>query len=136
MYFQKRAVPITLLALSVGFFCTGAYGQSETRSICVAPSSAETPQRCAPGLCAGGELSLRIDRLPIQPWPKSESARVSVLNTTKLHRVVIYRAEKAQQSFAFRFFDFKSSSPCLFLNDLYWTAQLWESKKAPWCNCR
>jgi Predicted membrane protein (DUF2207) len=24
----------------------------------------------------------------------------------------------------------------LFLNDLYWTAQVWESKDTPWCKCR
>jgi len=72
----------------------------------------------------------------MQPWPKSESMKVDGLSTTARHRVVIYRAGKAQQSFTFRFSDFESSSPCLFLNDLYWTAQLWERKKAPWCKCR
>jgi hypothetical protein len=58
------------------------------------------------------------------------------LSTTARHRVVIYRAGKAQQSFTFHFADFKSPTPCLFLNDLYWTAQLWESKQAPWCKCK
>ena len=58
------------------------------------------------------------------------------LSTEARHRVVIYRGEKPQQSFSFRFSDFKSRKPCLFLNDLYWTAQLWEPEKAPWCKCR
>jgi hypothetical protein len=37
------------------------------------------------------------------------------LSAAARHRVVIYRAGKAQQSFTFRFSDFKSSMPCLFL---------------------
>jgi hypothetical protein len=43
---------------------------TETRSLCVPPNSAETPQRCgaAPGLCVSGKLSLRIDRFPARPW--------------------------------------------------------------------
>ena len=127
-----------LLAL-IGFTILAGpmYGQSETRSLCVAPNSGETPQRCgaAPGLCASGEISLRIDRLSAEPWPKSKSAKIDGLSADERHRVVIYRAGKAQQSFAFRFSDFKSATPCLFLNDLYWTAQLWESKRAPWCKC-
>jgi hypothetical protein len=135
MHAWRRAVPITLLLLAICLFCSDVYGQSETGSICVAPNSAETPQRCAPGLCAGGALSLRFDYQPVQPWPESESIKVTGLSATERHRVVIYRARKAQQSFTFRLADFKSSSPCLFLNDLYWTAQLWEKKDAPWCKC-
>ena len=114
-----------------------AQGQSETGSLCVAPTPSETkPRRYAPGLCAGGKLSLSIDRLPAKPWPKSESIEVGGLSTNGRHRVVVYRAGKAQQSFTFRFSEFKSKTPCLFLNDLYWTAQLWETKDAPWCKCR
>ena len=92
--------------------------------------------RSTPGFCAGGKLSLRIDRQPIQAWPQSESVRIGGLSTTARHRVFIYRDGKAQQSFTFRFAEFKSNTPCLFLNDPYWTAQLWEGKDAPWCKCR
>ena len=125
-----------LLALAI--LTSSLHGQSEKRSLCVAPNSAETPQRCggAPGLCASGELSLRIDHSSVQGWPKSKSMRIDGLSSTGRHRVVIYRARKAQQSFTFRFSEFKSSMPCLFLNDLYWTAQLWEPKEAPWCKCK
>ena len=132
----SQSVFRTLLGLTI---LTGSlHGQSETRSLCVAPNSAETPQRCggAPGLCASDKLSLRIDHFSVQPWPKSESMKIDGLSVAARHRVVIYRAGKAQQSFTFRFSEFKSPSPCLFLNDLYWTAQLWEPKDAPWCKCR
>jgi hypothetical protein len=91
----------------------------------------ERSPRHAPGLCDSGRLSLRVDHRPIQSWPKSESMKIDGLSTTGRHRVVVYRAEKAQQSFTFRFSDFKSPKPCLFLNDLYWTAQLWGSHQAP-----
>jgi hypothetical protein len=124
-----------LLVVTFCFFCV-LHGQSQTGSICIAQNSAEAPQRCAPGLCESGKLSLRIDRRHMQPWPKLGSMKVEGLSTTERHRIVIYRAEKAQQSFTFRFSEFKSPTPCLFMNDLYWTVQLWESKDAPWCKCR
>jgi hypothetical protein len=127
---------MAVLVFTVCFLCLRVHAQSDTGSICIAPNAAETPQRCAPGLCAGGKLSLRIDRQSVQAWPKSESMRISRLSTTARHRIVIYRAGKSEQSFTFRFSEFKSKTPCLFLNDLYWTAQLWEAKEAPWCKCR
>ena len=132
---RKRGL-MAVVVFTASFQCLGLQAQSDTRSICVAPKAAETPQRCAPGLCAGGELSLRIDRQSVQHWPKSGSMRISGLSTTARHRIVIYRAGKAEQSFSFRFSEFKSNIPCLFLNDLYWTAELWEAKRAPWCKCR
>ena len=126
----SKLVLRTLIGLTI--LAGSLYGQSETRSLCVAPNSAETPQRCggAPGLCASGKISIRIDRLSAQPWPKSESVKIDGLSAGERHRIVIYRAGKAQQSFTFRFSDFTSTTPCLFLNDLYWTAQLWEPKRA------
>lgn len=133
---RKSGSIAVLLCCTLVFPCMDLQAQSDTGSICIAPNTAETPQRCAPGLCAGGKLSLRIDRQPIQAWPHSESIRIGGLTTTASHRVFIYRGGKEQQSFTFRFSEFKSSTPCLFLNDLYWTAQLWEGKAAPWCKCR
>jgi hypothetical protein len=98
---------ISLALLMLCFLFPRLHGQSETGSMCVAPNSAETPQRCAPGLCASGELSFKIDQRP-----------------------------RSAQSFTFRFSELTSLSLCLLLNDLYWTAQLWESKRAPWCKCQ
>jgi hypothetical protein len=133
---MRESGSIALLVCTLVLLCVGLHAQSDSGSICVAPNAAKTPQRCAPGLCAGGKLSLRIDRQPIQAWPQSESIRIGGLSTTARHRVLIYRAGKTQQSFTFRFSEFKSITPCLFLNDLYWTGQLWEGKDAPWCKCR
>src|SRR5690348_2456722 len=78
------------------------HAQSEMRSLCVAPNAGETPQRCggAPGLCNGGSLSLRIDQQTLQPWPKAKSMKIDGLSNATQHRVVVYRAGKAQQSFA------------------------------------
>src|SRR5437879_12873912 len=129
MHYWTRMAPAAWLVLIVLLLAVCLLGQSKTSSLCIAPNSGETPQRCAPGLCDSGRLSLMIDHRPIQSWPNSESMKIDGLSTHGLHRVVVYRAEKAQQSFTFRFSDFKSPQPCLFLNDLYWTAQLWESRK-------
>lgn len=96
----------------------------------------EEVARCAPGLCGSGKISLKIDDQPVLPWPKAKSMEINDLDAAAKHRVVIYRAGKPQQSFRFRFSDFKENKACLFLNDLYWTAQLWEPKQAPWCKCK
>jgi hypothetical protein len=62
--------------------------------------------------------------------------KVDDLDMAAKHRVVVYRAGKPQQSFGFRFSGFEENKACLFLNGLYWTAQLWEPKRAPWCKCK
>jgi hypothetical protein len=105
-------------------------------SLCVAPASSETPQRCAPGLCGSGKLSFQIDDRAIVQWPEKDCIEVANLDANIRHKVTVYRGGKAQQSFRFHFADYKSKKPCLFLNDLYWTVQLQESKDAPWCKCK
>ena len=113
--------------------CSPQSAESDSASLCVAPNSAESVVRCAPGLCASGKISLKIDDQPVLPLLKVESIKISGLDATARHRVIIYRAGKPQQSFGFNFSDLKSNRACLFLNDLYWTAQLWNPKQAPWC---
>ena len=122
--------------LAITVWCLNLCGQSPVGSMCVAPNAAERPQRCAPGLCGSGELAFRLDHRDILSWPKDQSLRVADLDPQERHRVTIYRAGKPQQSFTFRFSEYKSPDLCLFLNDLYWTVQLWDSKRAPWCKCQ
>ena len=111
-------------------------GQNAAGSVCVAPNRAEKPQTCAPGLCASGPLALKVDSRSILDWPKAASLEIDDLQLNERHRATIYRAGKPQQSFTFQFSDYKSRKLCLFLNDMYWTAQLWEANQAPWCKCR
>ncbi len=129
---MRDFIAVAIIALFACFVCEDVFAES----LCVAPASSETPQRCAPGLCGSGNLSFKIDDRPITQWPEKECVEVSNLNANTKHKVTVYRAGKAQQSFRFNFADYKSKKPCLFLNDLYWTVQLWESKEAPWCKCR
>ena len=110
--------------------------QGRSPQLCVAPASGTKPERCAPGLCGGGELALQVDNEPQTQWPKSGSIEIGGLNAEVTHRIVVYRGKKPQQSFKFRFSEYKTDRLCLFLNDLYWTAQLWETDRAPWCKCR
>src|ERR1019366_7543395 len=125
------------LAVAVFIFvaCLVSSSQStefESASLCVAPNSSEAVVRCGQ-FCESGKISLKIDDQPVLPWPKAESLKINGLDANARHRVVIYRAGKPQQSFKFRFSEFKLNRACLFLNDLYWTAQLWDTKQAPWC---
>jgi hypothetical protein len=133
--FLVRSCFMRLVTISL-LLAIAPYLHARSGTVCVAPSPGETPQRCAPGLCGSGELSFKIDGRPVQSWPKIDSLKLDGLDASQRHRVVIYRAKKPQQSFVFRFSDFKSPKLCLFSNDLYWTAQLWEAQRAPWCKCQ
>ena len=107
-------------------------------SVCVAPVPKKpTPYAATPGFfCPSEKLALRIDTLQERSWPINESVKIDGLGVTIGHRVVIFCDGKPQQSFKFRFSDYKTRQLCLFINDLYKTAQLWESKQSPWCKCR
>jgi hypothetical protein len=130
---------IVLVALLVTTFLDPSLlAQSQTGSMCIAPFVPDPADNLsAPGLfCASGKFSLKLDAQPPISWPKKESVKVDSLDLTGNHRVVVFCDGKPQQSFSFRFSEFKSTELCLFLNDLYKTAQLWEAKRSPWCRCK
>jgi hypothetical protein len=133
--FRRRLAAPVFVCVSC-LICSSESAKSGSASLCVAPNSDESVLRCSRGLCDSGRISLKIDDQPLLPWPKVASVKISSLDNTTKHRVIIYRAGKPQQSFRFQFSDFKSNRACLFLNDLYWAAQFWEAKKAPWCKCK
>lgn len=122
--------------------------ESETGSLCIAPVFEKPDGMSAPGLfCESGKLSVRIDTQPVVAFPLiseqhggtyriGKSLKIDGLDTSTRHRVVVYCSGKPQQSFTFRFSDFTTNQLCLFLNDLYKTAQLWEAKRCPWCKCK
>ena len=51
-------------------------------------------------------------------WPTKDGIHID-LDVSATHRVVVFCNGKPQQSFKFRFAEFKSAKLCLFLNDLY-----------------
>lgn len=105
-------------------------------SVCVAPVLAKPVPASAPRLfCSSEKLSFKIDAKTMA-WPIKKSVKIEGLDPTVRHRVVVLCDGKPQQSFGFRVSDFKSTELCLFLNDLYKTAQLWEVKRCPWCKCK
>ena len=125
----------------------GQAAESETGSVCLAPVFEKPDGRSAPGLfCESAGLSLKIDTQESIPFPLiseqhgatqvGKSLKIDSLDTSTRHRVVVYCNGKPQQSFSFRFSDFTTKHLCLFINDLYKTAQLWESKRCPWCKCK
>jgi hypothetical protein len=126
-----------VILLVVSLLSPAFAGQSESRSLCVAP----VPEKPSPvtgllDICDSAKLSLRIDAQQPIAWPIKESRRIDVLDLTTIHRVVVACDGKPQQSFKFRFSNFKTTHLCLFINDLYKTVQLWEPKNAPWCHCK
>jgi hypothetical protein len=117
--------------------CPLCFTQSEQGSICVAPISKDWPPTGGPNLiCASNDFSLKIDDRKAVPWSAKKSAKIDGLDLGVRHRIVVYCDGKVQQSFRFSFSQFKNTEVCLFLNDLYKTAQLWEPKQSPWCKCK
>jgi hypothetical protein len=118
-------------------FCLSAVN-SETGTVCVAPIAAHPDPRSGANIepCLSQKLFVKIDSRESVQFSKKQSLKIDGLDLAAQHRVVIYCAAKPQQSFSFRFSDFQGSSVCLFINDLYKTAQLWEPERSPWCKCR
>lgn len=113
---------------------TGVFAESE--SVCVAPMSWKPLPYSAPGLyCDSEKVSLKIDAQAV-PAPINKSVKIAALDPTAPHRVVVLCNGKPQQSFTFRFSEFKTSELCLFLDEAFKTAQLWEAKRCPWCKCK
>lgn len=108
----------------------------EPGAVCIAPISWKPLGYSAPGLyCDAGKIALKIDSQSV-PAPIKTSVKVSPLDVSSRHRVVVLCDGKPQQSFTFRFTEFKSNELCLFVNDLYKTAQLQDAKRCPWCKCK
>jgi len=129
--------PKLFAILIVGMLCPTVSPESRSGSLCVAPVAEKPMPTGAPGLiCASEKLSFAIDSLPKRTWPIKESVKFDALDLSVSHRVVIFCEDKAQQSFKFRYSEFKARKLCLFINDLYKTAQLWEDKQSPWCKCK
>jgi hypothetical protein len=112
--------------------------ESEVGSVCGAPIPQEMPATASPeGLvCQTWNLLVKIDDMKAVSWPRNESVKIDGLDLIRRHRAIISCDGKPQQSFGFRFSEFKTRKLCLFLNDFYKTVQLGEDKQAPWCKCK
>jgi len=120
----------------VVILCPALAAEPSKGSLCIAPIQEKASPVSAPGLnCDSEKLSFKIDSMADRPWPTRESVRIDDLGLGERHRVVVLCGGKPQQSFRFRFSEYKGPKLCLFINDLYKTAQLWEDKDCPWCKC-
>lgn len=129
----KCAIVAVLLCIS-----TAVIAQDSTGAICVAPIGHEAPTTAGtPELaCESGNFTFRIDSGNSVAWPKDEGLSVTGLDLKMRHRVVVLCDGKPQQAFKFRLSEYNTGRACLWLNDLYLTAQLWEPRQAPWCKCK
>jgi len=113
--------------------------QTQSGSICIAAVPKPINGRHAAGdstaWCSSGKYSLKVDARPLLSWPEKKSAKIDDVSLSVRHRIVIFCDGKPTQSFTFIFSEYKSRKLCLFLNDLYWTVQLWDAKGSPWCRC-
>jgi hypothetical protein len=111
-------------------------GEPTPGTVCVAPNSAEPPERYSPG----GEynpatLSVRIDSGRFLLWPHKDSVLIGNLDLKRRHLIVLKSDGKIIQSFWFRFSEYESSDLCVSF-DGYQGVQLQERKRSPWCKCK
>lgn len=134
----STALRISIVILSVVILaCPAPSSESGAGSVCIAPVPEKPTDTSAPGLhCDSSKLSIRIDVQQPIAWPIRGSMKIDELDVTATHRVVVFCNGNPQQSFKFRFSDYRSRELCLFINDMYKTVQLWESKDSPWCRCK
>jgi hypothetical protein len=113
-------------------------GEPEHGALCVAPAPLGHPVTSATHelVCHSGNLSLKVDKQQAILWPHKDSLKIGNLDVKQSHQIVVLCEDKPQQSFSFRFSEFKTKKLCLFINDLYQTAQLWDSSKSVWCKCK
>ena len=147
MNISVRAVIAALVVTLLPVVIFGQAPEFRSGSLCIAPILDVADDRSAPGLfCESAKLSLRIDTQQPVLWPmiserdgtyrRGKILKIDGLDAASRHRVVVFCDGKAQQSFTFRFSDYKANRLCLFINDLYKTVQLWEEKRCPWCKCK
>jgi hypothetical protein len=114
--------------------------QETTGSICVAPLPKPVGSLRGAGpesvACAADKYAVKIDSRKLISWPVKGSVEITGLDRTGRHRVVVFCGNKPSQTFNFQFSEFNDKKLCLFLNDLYWTVQLWPDKQCPWCKCK
>ncbi len=130
---MKAAATILVLSLLLSPLLLAEPGQG---TVCVAPNSAQPPQRFSPGLEYNpATLSLRIDQRQTIPWPHKDGVKIDGLDLKERHLVVLTSDGKRLQSFWFRFSDYKSVDLCIAF-DGYGGPELREAKGAPWCKCK
>ena len=99
---RSLGTPFLIVAL------IGPNGFAESGSLCIAPVFVDAKPLIVPGLdCEADKISLKIDT-QVMAWPIKESVKLSDLDLTTRHRVMVFCDHKPQQSFAFRFSQFKT----------------------------
>jgi hypothetical protein len=120
---KEGEVKLIAVLFATLLLCPASFSQSDQGSICVAPISKDWPATAGTGelICSSNNFSLKLDAQKAFSWPTKESIKIEGLDIRARHRIVFYCDGKPQQSFGFRFSEFKTRELCLFLNDLYKT---------------
>src|SRR5262249_41455561 len=78
------------------------------QSLCVAPAQFSPKDGSARGLyCKAENFSLKIDD-QVMAWSTTEYRRLTELDPSTSHKVIVLCDHKPQQSFTFRFSDFET----------------------------
>jgi hypothetical protein len=124
------------ILLLTGLLVTPVFSaELDQGSVSVAPIPVKPPNTFAtPDLvCRPRNIALKFDSRQNISWPHQDGMKIEGLDISQRHTVVVLCNGKPQQTFRFRFSEFKENKLCLFIDGLYQTVELWELKKSPWC---
>ena len=103
---RRRALVSVTDALHLDRLGYSGYS-AESGSLCIAPAIFDPKNASAPGLyCEPEKLSVKIDA-QLRNWHLKESLKVTGFDLTTRYRVTVLCDRKPQQSFTFRFSEYK-----------------------------
>ena len=108
-----RSLGYAAIAVLIGLsFASPTSAEPKTGMLCVIPD----PPGCCQLITIPFDLKtlmFKIDNGKKTPWPQKMGLKIDDLSLTEKHLVVVYWSGKAQQSFRFRFTDYKETELCL-----------------------
>ena len=139
---REEIVKLGLMMIALVLFlpAKGA-AQQGTGSVCVAART-DGPFWKEPAALPSGEinshgLKVRVDKRPIEEWPRRKSLKFDGLDIRETHLLVVLDSSgKPIESVRFRFSDYKSTELCMSYDGYQGIGLQEATRRTPWCKCR
>lgn len=133
----KTGPVVVTLVLLVSVSATAQQGMG---TVCVA-ARIDDPFWKEPATLPSGEinshgLKIRVDKRPVEEWPRRKSLKIDGLDASERHLLVVLDSGgKPIGSVRFKFSNYKTTDLCM-VYDGYQGIGLQEaSRRTPWCKC-
>jgi len=133
----KTALAVLTLVLLVSI---SANAQQSTGSVCVA-ARIDDPFFKEPATLPNGEinshgLKVRVDKRPVEEWPRRKSLKIKDLDTGEQHLLAVLDSSgKPIESVRFKFSEYKSTDLCMAYDGYQGIGLQEATRRSPWCKC-